>query len=533
MYPPPRDDGDSRILPSPPRSMKRQPKPIWNRTTHEDVGSFHKMRLPKAPKPCNISPAPADRLAAELIWCLDAAPGTGHDLRLWGASLELMPPLLGQSAALQHATKLLVTSWSNMQRGWARCTWLDAQLYDAALRSLQQALEKAFKDPTSQLTTTTLAAQTILQKLEIVCNENSVTYQSNHAAGLSAVISTGGYSQGFTELGLHLIFESFFTVLMSDVRCGKDSVFAEPAWSAVLHKALDNTPLKSKLLSRFYRFWIEVAIWPTLVRQLRQLHETPADTMLAAEVALRATALLEYLDGLDKSVFAKAVELGSIVELDNNYTSGTQSCDSSGYEGCLTHTSYEFANYNLASFFRAHAFFTLVTMRIQHCANSFITGPYQYTVRAGAGKEEGETHNQEQQQQCQILDYSRRLWQVYPYMRRRQPLELGGALHLVVAFESGVARQKSLTCVFLRDREPDPSGSPPPFVVGDSPLDGEESTASIVAEAMALSGRSFVTRQQDINNDQPINWEAELQSMYSIDLDSELLSWNLQGSVMS
>ncbi|KAK6827309.1 c6 zinc finger domain protein [Apiospora arundinis] len=464
------------------------------------------MRLPKAPKPCNISPAPADRLAAELIWCLDAVPGTGHDLRLWGASLELMPPLLGQSAALQYATKLLVTSWSNMQRGWARCTWLDAQLYDAALRSLQQALEKAFKDPTSQLATTTLAAQTILQKLEIVCNENSVTYQSNHAAGLSAVISTGGYSQGFTELGLHLIFESFFTVLMSD----------------------------SKLLSRFYRFWIEVAIWPTLVRQLRQLHEAPADTMLAAEVALRATALLEYLDGLDKSVFAKAVELGSIVELDNNNNkSGTQSCDSSGHEGCLTHTSYEFANYNLASFFRAHAFFTLVTMRIQHCANSFITGPYHYTVRAGAGKEEGETHNQEQQQQCQILDYSRRLWQVYPYMRRRQPLELGGALHLVVAFESGDARQKSLTCVFLRDREHNQSGSPPPFVVGDLPLDGEESTASIVAEAMALSGRSFVTQQQHINNDEPINWEAELQSMYSIDLDSELLSWNLQGSVMS
>jgi len=165
----PKDKSDSHTTPSPSRALKRQPKLAWDRTTHEDGGSFHIIRLPRPPNPRGVTPAPSERLVAELIWCLDAAPGTGHDLHLWGASLGLIPPLLGQSAALQHATKLLVRSWANMRRGWPRCKWLDAQLYDAALRSLQQALEHAFREDhdSSYLTTTTLAAQTVLQKLEV------------------------------------------------------------------------------------------------------------------------------------------------------------------------------------------------------------------------------------------------------------------------------------------------------------------------------------------------------------------------------
>ncbi|KAK8052320.1 hypothetical protein PG993_003705 [Apiospora rasikravindrae] len=507
--------------PSTSRIAKRQPKqkPGLERAIPEDRGSYHKLRIPRPSKPLDINPTPAGQLAAELIWCLNAAHGTGSDLHLWGASLELLPPLLGQSAALQHATKLLTTSWSNIQRGYPRRAWLDAQLYDAALISLQQALEQVFEDPTSELTTTTLAAQTLLQKVEIACNDVSVTYQSNHAAGLSAVISMGGCDKGFSELGLHLVFEIFFTVLMGDVRYGKDSVFAEPAWSRAFHKALDATPLKSKLLSRFYRFWIEVAVWPTLVRQIRQLHENPSDTMLAAEVVLRSTALLEYLDGLDKSVFAKAVELGSIVEVEEN----KNNTDQIGRDDDFTPTSYEFANYNLANFFRAHAFFTVIMLRILQCANSFLAPPlgsYGYTE---GGEDQSCPSPGQQQHQSKLLEFSQRLWQAYPYMRRRRPLELGGDLHLVVAYESGDARQRALTCAALRDVEPGQDGSSPPPLAADVSW-GDEGT-TIVAEAMTLTGRSLVIHQEEKH----IDWEAELQNMESMDLSSELFSWDLQG----
>lgn len=166
----PRDDAHHlSSSPSPPRIMRRhQPKSSWERTIPKDGGSFHRMQLSRPSKRRDITPTPADRLAAELVYCLDAAPGTGYDLRLWGSSLELIPPLLGQSTVLQHATKLLTTCWSNVRRERPRYTWLDAQIYDAALISLQQALEQTFKDPASNLATSTLAAQTILQKVEVI-----------------------------------------------------------------------------------------------------------------------------------------------------------------------------------------------------------------------------------------------------------------------------------------------------------------------------------------------------------------------------
>ncbi|KAK7957778.1 hypothetical protein PG988_012626 [Apiospora saccharicola] len=467
----------------------RQPRSSWERTIPKEGGSFHRMQLSRPSKPHDIAPTPADRLAAELIWCLDAAPGTGHDLRMWGSSLELIPPLLGQSAVLQHATKLLTTCWTNLRRVWSRCTWLDAQLYDATLISLQQALEQAFQDPASNLATSTLTAQTILQKVE----------------------------------------------LMGDIRCGKDSVFAEPTWSRAFHQALDETPLKSKLLTRFYRFKVETAIWPTLVRRLRRLHENPADSMLAAEVALRAGALLEYLDELNKTVFAKAMELGGILGVENsssnnghNPTGGSRDDNDTNF---FTPISYDFASYPLAKFFRAHAFFTIVTLRILQCANSFLydvaAGPCGYTG-CGGDKDPVQQQQQQQQHRLQLLDFSRRLWQVHPYMQRRQPLELGGAHYFVAAYEAGDARQKALTCAILRDIEQGRDSPISPLPSPDS-LPSDEEDAAIVAKAMALTGRSFVVQ----NVDELIDWDAELQSMGSTELGSELLSWNLQGPVLS
>lgn len=166
----PRDDAAHHPSPpSPPRAMRRrQPKSSWERSIPEDGGSFQRLQLSNPSKPHDMAATPAERLSAELVFCLDAAPGTGYDLRMWGSSLELIPPLLGQSDVLQHATKLLTTCWTNMRRGWPRCAWLDAQLYDAALIGLQKALKQAFQDPASHWATSTLAAQTILQKVEVL-----------------------------------------------------------------------------------------------------------------------------------------------------------------------------------------------------------------------------------------------------------------------------------------------------------------------------------------------------------------------------
>ncbi|KAK8119766.1 uncharacterized protein PG998_004392 [Apiospora kogelbergensis] len=551
----PKHESDKQAKPAPLRSLKRRPKPSWDRITYEDGGSFGRMRLPKHSAPRLVTPAPSERLAAELVWCLDAAPGTGLDLHL---------------AALQHATKLLVASWFNMQRRWTRCKWLDAKLYDAALRSLQQALEHAFKEDSSSshLTTTTLAAQTILHKLEvtyfrpfvllptktvadshqIVCNDVSISYQSSHAAGLSAVISTGGYSRGFSELDLHLIFESFFTV-----HIGRALLVGRPPQSP------RHDPLKPTLLSRFYRFWTEVAVWPTLVRRLRHLHANPTDVVLAAEVALQAGALLAYLDGLDQSVFTKAVELGSIVEVENDsrnshHHSGPkeEEEEEEEEEEQFTPKSCDFANYNLAHFFSAHAFFTVVTLRILHCAQSLLARGFSHV---GEGQQHrSQAMEEEEEGPCRRPSAVASL----PLHATPTAPGAGPGWQLVLAYEAGDARQKALTRTALGGGADEVSGgggvsegSSPPSLASPSSLPTalvppgvverprDDGGASIVAEAMALTGRSYVQPQHGNDDDALIDWEAELQSMDSVDLGSDLmsydlLSWDLdlQGSVL-
>lgn len=137
--------------------------------TVQDGYSIHRMRLSQS-KPQSPPSTTADRLAAKLVYCLDASAGTHRDLQMWGSSLRLMPPRLAESATLRHTIELVITAWSNIQRNLHADAWLDLHLYNKALRSLRQALQDGQGDAASALNITTLASQTLLQKVE-VCYE--------------------------------------------------------------------------------------------------------------------------------------------------------------------------------------------------------------------------------------------------------------------------------------------------------------------------------------------------------------------------
>jgi hypothetical protein len=128
--------------------------------------SFHRMRLSKSKPPSPLSTT-ADRLAAKLVYCLDASAGTHKDLYMWGSSLRLMPPRLAESATLSNTVELVITAWSNIQRNLNVDAWLDLHLYNRALRSLRQALQDGLGDAASPFYVTTLASQTLLQKVEV------------------------------------------------------------------------------------------------------------------------------------------------------------------------------------------------------------------------------------------------------------------------------------------------------------------------------------------------------------------------------
>lgn len=114
-----------------------------------------------------LSPMPwnaPDQMIAHLVGCLDAAPGTGHDLRIVGAFLPLIPQrLISGNMALCHAVELLLGAWTNSRRGLPSHTWLDLRTYNRALRSLKAALD----DANMEQLTNTLTALCILQKIEV------------------------------------------------------------------------------------------------------------------------------------------------------------------------------------------------------------------------------------------------------------------------------------------------------------------------------------------------------------------------------
>lgn len=108
--------------------------------------------------------SPSELLAARFVSCLESARGTGNDLLIWGPSIKLIPQRLGsESPVLRHAVELVVTTWSNSQREFSPEMWLDLRLYTQALGSLQKAL----KEPEQSYVTDIIAAQALLQKVEV------------------------------------------------------------------------------------------------------------------------------------------------------------------------------------------------------------------------------------------------------------------------------------------------------------------------------------------------------------------------------
>jgi hypothetical protein len=120
-------------------------------------------------KPMALSRPPrcVDELLSKLIYCLEASAETLHDLNIWGSSLKFLPPLLDESETLRHAVELTTTAWLNVRSGQPVTACLDLQLYNEALQSLQCAVQEALKDPHPRIPTATLAAQTLVQKVEV------------------------------------------------------------------------------------------------------------------------------------------------------------------------------------------------------------------------------------------------------------------------------------------------------------------------------------------------------------------------------
>ncbi|KAI1134747.1 hypothetical protein F5Y05DRAFT_199543 [Hypoxylon sp. FL0543] len=433
-------------------------------------GTFHRMRLARPHRPRSVksgrptpsptpSPvmSPSDRLAAQFVSCINAASGTGHDLVIWGPSIKMIPQRLSAgsgSQVLQHTVEVVVSSWSNSQRDILTPeTWLDLQLHMQALGSLRKALE----EPEHGLVTDTIAAQWLLQKLELTYDFVRGANQENHAAGLSAVISRGGPWQGFNDLGLYATFDSFFHMLQEDVRQGRDSVFMHHEWTAALQQAIDCSTLRP-ILKSTYRLWIEMTVWPTLVRLVRVLCQDPSDTMTAAELILRATPAIDYLESENETTLASLMESGDIVEVDNFL-------DADLFPKC-----YQFSDIDTAKFFYTHAMYSIIVYRTMQEAN-LVLEHYAPSVM----------------KKCR--EYSQRIWMSYPWMRMQRPLAIEYTAALAFSYESANEEEREFCVRSLDDMEF--FRRPPPI--------GRWIDGTIMANVKGYTGRIPFIKSQDVS----------------------------------
>lgn len=228
-------------------------------------------------------------------------------------------------------------------------------------------------------------------------------------------------------------------------------------WAVAFKQAIDSSALRPALKAT-YRLWVEVTVWPTLVRLVRLLCQDRSDTMTAAELVLRATPVLDYLENENEMTFNSMMKSGDIVEVENP----TLDPD-------LFPTCYQFRDIDTAKLFYTHALFSIIISRTLQEANIVL-----------------EHYAPNLMKRCR--EYSRRIWMSYPYMRTQRPLAIEYTAALAFAYESANEEEREFCVRSLEDMEY--FRRPPPI--------GRWIEATIMANVKAYTGRVPFIKSQDV-----------------------------------
>lgn len=127
----------------------------------------------------------ADRVAARL-----AAMLTHHgprDLMLQAGYLKYLPARIDSSPALRDAVTLMCSAYANFQRGLSADQVLNASIHGKALRSLGRAI-----DDHTRITAETVAATTIMERVEALFDGSRPCHRVRHAIGVDTLTRQRG-----------------------------------------------------------------------------------------------------------------------------------------------------------------------------------------------------------------------------------------------------------------------------------------------------------------------------------------------------
>lgn len=161
----------------------------------------------------------SERVAARLVGYLGTEAASWDYLACVGYTPHL-PVRLSESAALRDCVALMCSTWLNQRRGLAPERVVDRTLYCKALRSLRRALG----DRGLQLRCETLAAATILERLELLFDTGTPYNRTPHVSGIETMMLRKGPPKLGDDLDVHLMLENHaalvrtYTPALFDVR---------------------------------------------------------------------------------------------------------------------------------------------------------------------------------------------------------------------------------------------------------------------------------------------------------------------------
>jgi hypothetical protein len=328
--------------------------------TADGCGTFHQMKIVRdvLPRPREVTPTSEEKLAAKLAHAMAASEtsGYGNALLLSHEVLALMAARISESSALSDALGCLLTTFGNLRRNLPFQDLIDLHTYGRALKSLQ----KAFKDPDQQFSTATLAAATVLYRIEVAYDSSKGPNKAFHCGSIYTMMCTRGPPSLEDMLDVHLAFENQQPMLSYCLLSGEDNFYASPDWIWTLQAALDSSFVTSPALTNLYFLNMTISSWPYLASLLRTLQHDPLNPY-AAEVAMElmnaANTLALALQSIDDTTIASLIATGDIY-----YLPSPSGADDS---------TLEFTSLPTAQLFTTHAMASIAATQILRCAMEF------------------------------------------------------------------------------------------------------------------------------------------------------------------
>ncbi|KAI1489664.1 hypothetical protein F5X96DRAFT_600854 [Biscogniauxia mediterranea] len=274
-----------------------------------DGSSFGYLRL-VASSPRSVPTTVADRLAARLVGYLAKEDPTWSVMRCIGYTKHI-PARLGESVALRDGVALLCSAWANYRRDVPARQVIDPVLYGRALRSLQRCLD----DRRQYSTCETLAAATIMERVEVLFDTDRPYHRARHTLGIQGIMLTRGPPKLDDDLDFQLALENGPALISHWLVHGGENFYLAPPWREVMRAAMDKCIAAAPERRDMFAMSNYFAYWPAIAHGVRAAASSSSSMNALQQLRDWLTRLWRDIGATSAPVLRRAAAEGRLEEL--------------------------------------------------------------------------------------------------------------------------------------------------------------------------------------------------------------------------